>query len=160
MNKTFFFRFLLIFFFLPAYSEVNAMSNMYIFSEVKGTVLSHGKPIAGAIIERSYKLDGKSKSMLDSTRTSTEGDFLLPAIFNHSLLRAFLPHGALIDQSIIIKHDGKTYQAWLKIKSNYRENGEIENAQLIGRPISLLCRLESEFKVNSKEEFSGLCELR
>jgi hypothetical protein len=138
---------------LPACNEVNAMSKMCLFSEVKGQVLSQGKPISGALIERSFEWAWKGEKGQDTTTTAGDGSFSLPAIFRSSLLGSVLPHAAFIDQSILIRHQGRTFEAWLSNKINYQENGELD-----GRPISLVCRLEA--KPDNKDKFFGICELR
>jgi hypothetical protein len=48
--------------FLTIADEANAMGKMCLFSAVKGVVLDHGKPVEGAVIERSYEWAWKGQS--------------------------------------------------------------------------------------------------
>jgi hypothetical protein len=46
----------------------------------------------------------------------------------------FLPTGPSIQQEIYIRYEGKEYEAYMLIKSNYQENGELD-----GKPLSFIC---------------------
>lgn len=150
-------------------TEANAMDRMCLFSAVHGVVLDHGKPVAGATIERSYNWGWNDQSGGDQTTTDAQGAFALPAIWGRSLLGAILPHEPVIEQTILIKYAGRTWKAWMKDKHNYHENGELAgldddgklfgydaSGKLVGRPISLVCRLEAELKRRST--VYGICE--
>ena len=89
------------------------MGKKCLFSAVKGVVLDHGRPVEGAIIERSYKWSWKDQSGGDNTTTDARGAFSLPVIWGHSLSASLLPHEPLISQTILIKYGGKSYDAWL-----------------------------------------------
>lgn len=131
--------------------EANAMGKMCLFSAVKGVVLEHGKPVAGATIERSYKWMWNDKTGNDTATTDATGAFSLPVIWGHSLFGGLLPHEPFVRQTILINYAGKSYQAWLFNKRGYAENDELN-----GRPISLVCRLESEPARHG--EVFGICE--
>lgn len=131
--------------------EVNAMGKMCLFSAVHGVVLDHGQPVAGATIERSYKWAWNGKKGGDQTTTDAAGKFALPVIWGSSFTGSILPHEPFIDQTILIKHGGKSYDAWLLFKRSYRENSELD-----GRPIDLVCRLEAE--PDRHGEVFGICE--
>jgi len=139
-------------------TESLAMFNYSIFSQVRGVVVSQGKPVAGAIIERSFDWTWKNKKGEDQTSTNDKGEFHLPEIVGTAFL-GWLPHQAMIQQTILIKHGGRSYDAWLYTKSNYRTNGELN-----GKPIQLYCSLEAP--AQRKESgvanrwVNGICELR
>lgn len=126
------------------------MANMVIFSQVKGTVLENGKPVAGALVERQFEWN--SETVSDSATTGMDGAFSLPAVLRKSsFLDRFLPSEAMVKQTILIKSDGKSYKAWFHFKRNYDDNGEI------GKPIHMTCRLEREPERHG--EVFGICEL-
>ncbi len=127
------------------------MGKMCLFSAVRGVVLDHGKPVAGATIERSYHWAWKDQAGGDSTVTDDKGGFAFPAIWGHSLLGSLLPHEPFVEQTILIHHAGNTYKAWMLDKRNYKENGELGE-----RPVSLVCRLEAEIEHHGK--VYGICE--
>lgn len=131
--------------------EANAMGKKCLFSEVSGVVLDHGTPVEGATIERSYKWMWKDKTGGDTTLTDAKGAFALPSIWGGSFFGSLLPHEPLVRQTILIKHAGQTYKAWMFNKGEYAENGELK-----GRPISLVCRLEAE--PTHHGEVFGICE--
>ena len=128
------------------------MAKMVIFSAVQGQVLLGGKPVAGAMIER--KAMWNDKPLTDNTTSAADGRFALPAIErNGSFLDALLPSEPYIDQSIVILHAGKRHQAWVFVKRNYRDNGELQ-----GRAIQMTCRLDTEPERRGK--VFGICELQ
>jgi hypothetical protein len=71
-------------------------------------------------------------------------------IWGRSLSASLLPHEPNVRQTILIKHQGKTYDAWFFNKGDYEENDELR------RPIRLVCRLESE--PTRRGEVFGICE--
>ena len=138
---------------LTTANEAKAMGKMCLFSAVRGVVLDHGKPVAGARIERSYKWRWKNQTGSDEVVTDAHGAFVLQAIWGSSLSGSLLPHEPFVEQTILIQYGGATYNAWMLDKRDYDENGELD-----GRPISLLCKLEAE-PVRHGVVF-GICELQ
>jgi hypothetical protein len=136
---------------LTTADEANAMGKMCLFSAVRGVVLDHDKPVVGATIERSFEWKWKNENGGDKTTTDAQGAFALPAIWRSSLFGALLPHEPFVRQTILIQHAGNTYKAWMFNKGEYGENGELG-----GRPISLICRLETE--PTHHGEVYGICE--
>jgi len=139
-------------------TESLAMFNYSLFSEVRGVVVSQGKPVAGAVIERSYDWSWKEQQGKDQVVTDDKGEFYLSPIVGTAFL-GWLPHQPMVQQTISIKHGGRSYDAWLYTKSNYRPNGELS-----GKPIQLYCSLEAP--AQKKESgvpnrwVNGICELR
>ena len=134
------------------------MFNYNLFSAVRGVVVSNGQPVPGATIERTYEWGWKSSSGKDQAATNAKGEFQLPEVVESAFF-GWLPHQAMVRQTIQIKHAGKVYDAWLYTKSNYKANGELN-----GRPIVLHCSLEAP--AQRKESgvpnrwVNGICELR
>ena len=128
------------------------MAKMVIFSAVKGKVLLDGKPVAGAAVEREFRWAWKNETSTDSTASDANGDFALPVIERSSITGSLLPHEPMVRQTIIIKHAGKVYKAWMFDKGNYDNNGELG-----GKPIVMTCRLETQ-PVRRGEVF-GICDL-
>ena len=133
--------------------EVFPMAKMCLFSEVRGEVVLHGKPVVGAAIEREVFWLWKNERIKDSTITSEKGEFLLPAVIRSSILGSLLPHEPVIEQRIVITVGGTRYQGWGHIKSNYEINGETN-----GAPISLSCDIASD-PIKRGKVF-GMCKLR
>ncbi|WP_425261051.1 DUF6795 domain-containing protein [Rubrivivax sp. RP6-9] len=129
-----------------------AMAKMVIFSAVQGRVLDNGKPVAGAQIEREFKWAWKDETGTDKATTGAGGEFSLPAIERSSFLGSLLPHEPVIRQSITIRHGGKSYEAWLHNKHSYANN-----AELGGKPIRLVCRLENPPQ-RRNDGIYGICE--
>ena len=128
------------------------MAKMVIFSTVQGRVLDNGKPVAGAQIERTFKWAWKDETGSDTATTGATGEFALPAIERSSFLGSLLPHEPVIRQSITIRHGGKAYEAWLHNKHSYDNN-----AELGGKPIRLVCKLETPPQRRSGD-ICGICE--
>ena len=127
------------------------MAKMVIFSPINGKVLLNGKPVAGAVVERDWKWAWKDESGNDRAISAADGQFALPLVERGSLLGAFLPHTPSVRQTILIKHEGKTYKAWMVDKEDYKLNGELQ-----GKPIRLTCRLETQ--PTRRGEVFGICE--
>ncbi|WLI87391.1 hypothetical protein Q4S45_11590 [Massilia sp. R2A-15] len=126
------------------------MAKFVIFSEVSGQVLHYGKPVSGAVLERTF--DWHREQAIDHATTDAEGKFSLPKIERGSFLSSLLPSEPFTEQIIMIRYQGNAYKAWYFVKRNYRENGELE-----GRPIRMTCRLESAPETHGG--VFGICEL-
>jgi hypothetical protein len=135
-----------------ACTKGNAMAKMVLFSTVEGTVTLADKPVVGAVIEREFDWAWKSEKGRDSVTTDAAGGFSMPPIVRSSFLGSLLPHEPVIRQSITIKANGKAYEAWLYNKHNYDDKGE-----LAGKPMKLVCRLETEPKRRG-DGIYGICE--
>jgi len=118
-------------------TESMAMFDYYIFSEVRGVVVSNGKPVVGARLERSYSWSWKNRKGQDETVTNDKGEFYFPEITGFAWL-GWLPHEPVIRQNIQIKYEGKSYEAWFYFKRDYDRNGELG-----GKPLDLYCSLQA-----------------
>ncbi|MEO7256101.1 MAG: DUF6795 domain-containing protein [Casimicrobium sp.] len=146
-------------------NEVNAMSEVVIFSAVRGVVTSQGKPVVGATLERETRWTWGKETVNDTATSGSDGAFNFPAIKRKMLAGALLPHEPNVFQKIVIQHGGKSYLAWSLNKRNYDDNGELlyfdDNKGMvpyrdIAKPISIQCRLESPEHRNGK--VFGICD--
>ncbi len=146
-------------------NEVNAMSEVVIFSAVHGVVTSQGKPVAGATLERETRWTWGKETVNDMATTGADGAFSFPAIKRKMLAGALLPHEPNVFQKITIQHGGKSYQAWSLNKRNYDNNGELmyfdDNKGMVpyrdlAKPISIQCGLESPEHRSGK--VFGICD--
>jgi hypothetical protein len=133
------------------------MFKVCLFSPVKGKVVLKGQPVVGAVIERSYDWAWKKQKGRDETTTDQNGEFSLPAIYGTMVLGSVLPHEPVIDQTINIQYQGKTYEAWYFHKGEYSEHGELS-----GRPLNLLCDLgvEPTKRGQGMVKYFGIAELK
>jgi hypothetical protein len=136
--------------------EVEAMpvfNKRILFSDVKGVVLDNGTPVAGVVVERKVKEAGKEK--VDTVITDNSGRFNFNRIEKtaHSIF-GFLPHETVITQRISINIADQKYKAWVCIKRNYDNNGELQ-----GMPIDLICDIRNQF-IKVEGELKGICRLR
>lgn len=130
------------------------MGKLCMFSEVNGVVLRDGAPVEGALVERTFVwTSSRGETATDSTETGSQGEFHFPPAFKRSLTASILPHNPRIRQTILIRHEGEEYQAWVFVKGNYREDGELQ-----GRPLALVCDLEEE--PARLDGVFGICRLR
>jgi len=144
------------------------MFKVCLFSPVKGKVVLKGQPVVGAVIERSYDWAWKNQKGRDETTTDQNGEFTFPAIYGTMVLGSVLPHDPVIDQTILINHVGKSYQAWRSAKRNYDEYGELSISKslgkgpgLNGKPINLDCNLDAEVTNHGGVGgYGGIAQLR
>lgn len=126
--------------------------NKCLFSAVSGTVLLNGMPVAGAEVEQYYKWENSDKSSRKLTETNSSGHFNFAAVYDNSLFTTLLPSNPVIQQKIHIRYDDTEYDAYLFMKKNYEENGELD-----GKPLSLVCELNNE--PSRDGGFYGVCTL-
>lgn len=130
----------------------HAMGKMYLFSEVHGTVTHKGQPVQGAQLEREYRWAWKDEVGKDAAVTDAKGQFSFPSVVRSSILGSFLPHEPMVQQTILIKHQGQTYKAWMYDRGNYKDLGELK-----GKPIVLKCDLDAP--LSHKSGIYGICEI-
>jgi hypothetical protein len=140
-------------------TEVFAMSFLGIkkcvFSAVEGRVVNKGVPVANALIKRTYKWN--DEKITDEIKTDENGYFSLPEKYENSIWTLF-PHNPSVGQLINIHIGDEKYQAWGYRKGNYDVNGELD-----GKPMNLLCDLDSpkeKYKVNNLKDYVGICQLQ
>ena len=114
-----------------------------LFSEVAGVVVVDGKPIAGAKLLRTVKLNDTVHS--DETESNAEGKFHFDAMFTNSINK-LLPIEPYLPQKIIISYNGREFLAWELDKHNFDEEGELL------RKIHISCDLASR---DSRREYGA-----
>jgi hypothetical protein len=87
------------------------MKKMTIFSPTNGKIIFNGLPVSGALIERQFKWSWKNENSTDYATSNEQGEFSFPLIERSSFLDSILPNEVVINQEILIKHDGKEYKA-------------------------------------------------
>lgn len=145
---------------LAGMSEVWAMGRMCMFSAVQGVVSEHGRPVAGAVVERQFKWAWKGETSIDRAQTDGEGRFHFDAVLRGSLLGGLLPHEPSVEQEIRIVQGGRSFVAWQFVRDDYQENSE-----LFGQPIRLRCDLGNPARKHVLEHHYvrhgiwGICDL-
>ncbi|MGB5937837.1 MAG: carboxypeptidase-like regulatory domain-containing protein [Rhodanobacter sp.] len=119
---------------------MGASSRLVLFSEVHGTVLRNGVPIAGAQIRQEVVWsDDKDEIPARETVSDGSGRFSFAAVERRPGALRVVPHQPVILQKLIIRYDGVDYPAWRHTKNSYGENSELD-----GRPMQLVCELSRE----------------
>jgi len=129
------------------------MGKMYLFSEITGVVVKSSAPVQDATVEQEYRWAWKDETGKEQVKTDSQGNFSFPAIVRNSFFGSLLPHEPMIRQTLLIKHEGQVYKAWMFDKGNYDQNGELK-----GKPISLYCDLDEP--LSHKGDVYGICQLR
>ncbi|MFG6935609.1 DUF6795 domain-containing protein [Burkholderia pseudomallei] len=131
---------------------MGAFDRLVLFSEVHGTVLKDGKPVAGAeLVQKVVWSDDVNEIPPQSTMTDEAGAFALPAIERNAGLLRLIPAQPTIQQTIVIRCQGVEYVAWLHGKSSYNANTELD-----GHPLHLVCELTRQPDYEGKHY--GICK--
>ena len=146
--------------------KILRMLKVCLFSPVKGIVVYKGQPVVGAVIERTCEWNWKKyEPQTDQTETDEKGEFSLPGMYSWMGLVQLVPHEPVIHQHVVIKYEGKEYNAWYLVKHEYGEFAELDMAKVFGdgpslegKPINLYCDLEAEAK--NRGGYGGLSVLR
>ena len=149
--------------------KILRMLKVCLFSPVKGIVVYKGQPVVGAVIERTCEWNWKKyEPQTDQTETGEKGEFSLPGMYSWMGLVQLVPHEPVIHQHVVIKYEGKEYNAWYLVKHEYGEFAELSIAamrgvlpDLNGKPIDLYCELTVESTNHGGVwGYGGLAELR
>lgn len=98
--------------------------DVYLFSEVKGQLTFKGEPLSGIKITRTYPKPGVTDYITEETYSDENGYFSFDeAIGNLGIMR-FLPHEAVIDQTVKAEYQNDEYTLWYTCKRNYDRLGE------------------------------------
>lgn len=136
---------------LPEGWAMGVFSRLVLFSEVHGTVLKEGKPVAGAeLLQKVVWSDDEDKSRTQHTVTDSNGAFGFTAIESNAGLLRLIPAQPTIQQTIVIRYQGVEYVAWLHGKGSYNANTELD-----GRPLHLVCELTRQPDYEGKHY--GIC---
>lgn len=126
-------------------------SPLVLFSEVHGTVLRNGTPVAGAeITQEVVWSDNKDDIAPRSVTTRADGAFHFAALEKAPGALRLVPHQATVLQKLLIRHEGVEYTGWRHTRNSYQANSELG-----GRPIRLVCELSSEPDFEGKHY--GIC---
>lgn len=132
------------------------MASKVLFSPVRGVVVRDGVPVGGATVERTYRWVLKDVRGRDTVVTDPDGTFRFDAATGSGLLSSIMPHEPIIEQKIVITHDGQAFEAWVYSKRDYVENGEAK------RPLVMRCDLQTPPRAVAIDDFRryfGLCDL-
>lgn len=131
---------------------MGVFSRLVLFSEVHGTVLKEGKPVAGAeLVQTVVWSDDEDKNPTQHTATDRNGAFEFPTIEADAGLLRLIPAQPTIQQTIVIRYQGVEYVAWLHGKGSYNANTELD-----GRLINLICELTRQPDYEGKHY--GICK--
>lgn len=108
-------------------------------SEVHGTLLNNGQPVANADVTRSLDWQWGNERFRDTTTTNQQGQFSFPAKTVSSLTAKWFPHEPVIEQKIVFTVGDTEYEGWTYAKHNYDDLGELQGKRLI-----FICELTDE----------------
>ncbi|HET7561224.1 MAG TPA: DUF6795 domain-containing protein [Rhodanobacteraceae bacterium] len=133
---------------------MGAPKSWVLFSEAHGTVLMHGKPVAGAEVVETARISGDdAKNRVQRFVTGPDGKFHFPAMVKQlGLLWRMLPGQPVVNQSIVITFEGVDYAGWKHGKLTFTENTELD-----GQPLDFLCELTD--KPGAVGTHYGICKL-
>lgn len=130
---------------------MGVFDRLVLFSEVHGTVLKDGKPVAGAeVIQKVVWSDNENDIPRQRAITDETGTFSFPAIERRAGLLRLLPAQPTMQQELLIRYQGAEYIAWQHGKGSYNANTELD-----GRPIRLVCELTRP--PNYERKHYGIC---
>ena len=137
---------------IPEGSAMGIFDRLVLFSEVHGTVLKDGKPVAGAeLIQKVVWSDDENEIPPQRTVTDKAGAFSFPAIERRAGILRMIPAQPIMLQKILIHYQGAEYIAWQHSKTSYNANTELD-----GRPIRLVCELTRQPDFEGKHY--GICK--
>lgn len=117
---------------------MGAPKDWVLFSEVRGTVLMHGKPVAGAEVVETAR--GPKGDHVQRAVTGVDGKFHFPAIVKQlGLVWRMLPGQPVVTQTIVITYEGADYVAWKHGKLTFAANTELD-----GQPLDFVCELTDQ----------------
>jgi len=106
-------------------------------SEVQGTVLKDGAPVAGAELwQELVWSDVKEENPSAHTVSAADGQFRFPAVERDPGAARIVPHQPVILQRIQIRYQGVEYTAWRHTKNSYQDRSELD-----GKALKLVCEL-------------------
>jgi hypothetical protein len=137
---------------IPEGSAMGLFDRLVLFSEVHGTVLKDGKPVAGAeLVQKVVWSDDENEIPSQHTVTDEAGAFSFPAIEHRAGVLRMIPAQPIMLQKILIRYQGAEYIAWQHGKTSYNANTEVD-----GRPIRLVCELTRQPDYEGKHY--GICK--
>ena len=132
--------FAVLLFAVPEGYAMGVFGRLVLFSEVHGTVLKDGKPVAGAeLVQKVVWSDDENEIPPQRTVTDETGAFSFPAMTHGAGLLRLIPAQPIMLQTIVIRYRSVEYTAWRHSKDSYDANTELD-----GRPLKLVCELSRE----------------
>lgn len=128
---------------------------LYLFSEVEGTVVQNGQPVAGVEVEQEYHWRWGDVRRRTTVTTDAQGRFHFPEATGTSLTASLVPHEPVITQRITLRHQGSEHKGWVFTKHDYDRLGEVQ-----GRRLSFVCDLDSTPGPHPETQTFGICVLR
>jgi len=122
-----------------------------LFSEVNGVVLIEGKPVAGAEVVRTSKMNDSIYT--DKTVTDKQGRYHFDARYARSVDK-ILPVQPMVEQNMTITYENKAHLGWETTKMNFKENGELNKI------INVSCDLSSQPEIRTGPRYNpikGIC---
>ena len=131
---------------------MGSFDRLVLFSEVHGTVLRDGQPVAGAeLVQKVIWSDDPGEIPPQRATPDATGAFRFPAIERGAGLRRMIPAQPMMLQTITIHIEGQQYLAWRYGKDSYDNRSELG-----GRPLNLVCELTRAPEHEGKHY--GLCK--
>jgi hypothetical protein len=122
---------------LPEVRAMGLFDRLVLCSEVHGTVLQGGQPVAGAeLVQKVVWSDDPNEIPPQRTTTDATGAFRFPPVERSAGLRRMIPAQPMMLQTITIHVEGQEYLAWRYGKDSYDNRSELD-----GRPLNLVCEL-------------------
>jgi hypothetical protein len=130
-----------------------AFDRLVLFSEVHGTVLKDGKPVAGAeLVQRAVWSANDDENPQQRTTTDATGAFRFAPIERAAWLQRLMLGQPWVNQEITIRYQGVEYPAWTFGKGDYDPGTELD-----GRPLKLVCDLADKPEIEGKHY--GVCRV-
>lgn len=144
--------FLILFLTLEA-GAMGLFSKLVLFSEVEGVVTMNGAPVEGAeITQQAIYSDTDFKPKFETT-TDTDGRFRFDAVTKSAGLARLSFDQFSTLQILMIKVDGKEYEAWRHTKFSPDPGTETK-----GGPFKLVCELTDD--PDYEDDHWGVCRLK
>lgn len=133
---------------------MGVFDRLVLFSEVHGTVLKDGKPVAGAeLVQKVVWSDDENEIRPQRAVTDGAGAFSFPAITRRAGLLRLIPAQPMMLQTIVIRYRSAEYMAWRHGKDSYEPNTELD-----GQPLRLVCELNRE--PGHEGTHYGICKVK
>ena len=118
------------------------VGKLCLFSAISGVITLDGKPVAGALIQRTVDKAHTHGEVTDETTTDADGYFEMPSVWDRSLIGKVLPMEFAVHQEVLVRVDETQYKIWSGVKRKPEENAESK-----GKPLIVQCELNGEEKI-------------
>jgi hypothetical protein len=98
-----------------------------IASPLQGIVTLHGRPVSGAKVSRVYFSHWYNDHVEKTVYTNVDGTFAFPSAWKATA--ASLLHQAVIEISVVVEYENRTYTALTITKMNYDRYGELVSSR-------------------------------